>query len=701
MAKAGSKNRKRKIRKQAVARRSLPAEAKAVEKIPLPFGPREIAASLLLFLIIFAVFSPALRAGFIWDDVIITATEEIYQTNGIIKLWLQPRVVSGELHYWPLTYTTFWLEDLLWGFKPPSAHAVNLVIHSGVCILFWQLLRTLDVPGSWLAALIFAVHPVHVEPVVWIIGRKDLLAALFYLGSALLWLRYLSSRNSVFLAISVLVFAAAMVSKSTAITLPLALILLIWWKQGKLVFRDAILTLPHFFVALAIGLADSMYYASNEPLSFGFSLIERIINASKALVFYVSKLAYPSDLFIIYDRWELNVADLVSWMHVAMVIAVAASLWWLRDRIGRGPLAVMIFFAITLLPALGFMDFGYMNFAPVADRYQYLASSGPIALLSAGIVTGILKLPHLLRAVATLPIAGTIGLLVFLTWNQTELYKDEFTFFTHVTNANPEARSASHNLGKELYAMERYEETIIAALRETRLSPNNFEPHALIALSLEKLGRLDEAFNRLETALDLEPDSDFVLSRLAVLSGDLGRYEEQLAYLTTLRELKGHNLESYLNFAETYVNLGRMPDARTGIAAARLLQPAGSDLLRLQVLSGRIELAEQRYGEAASNFEAALAMNSDSIEARSGLARARLGLGLLEQARQDFSALVATDGSNADHHEGLAATLLALGRHSDAISRAERALVIEPDHDEASRVRATAIKLLEAAEATP
>ena len=660
---------------------------------------RDIGYAIALVVTVFAVLSPVFRADFIWDDVIITATSEIYEANGLLKLWLQPRVVSGELHYWPLTYTTFWLEDRLWGFNPVSSHAVNLTLHAINCLLAWQLLRALDIPGAMLAALIFAVHPVHVEPVAWVIGRKDLLAAMFYLLSALLWLRAWHSPNPIALVGSALLFAAAMVSKSTAITLPMALIVLIWWQTGRLRFRDIALTIPHMVIALSIGVADSLYYASNEPLSFGYSIVERVINAARALCFYAGKLAYPSDLIIIYDRWELDALDPRSWLYVIAAIAVPIGAWRLRSHVGLGPLVALAFFAITLLPALGFMDFGYMNFAPVADRYQYLASLGPIALLAAGLAIGVgtLSLPR--RAVAALPLCAVLVVLSYSSWRQSGLYADELTFFTHITDANPEARSASHNLGKQLYAAKRYEDAIEAVLRETRLSPNNFEPHALIALSLHELGRVDEAIIRLQTALELEEDSEFVLENLVEMHGQLGQYEEQIDYLVTLQELQGASLDRHLQLARAFIAIDRLGAARREVMQAQDFVPNDAQRAKLQLLLGEIALGEGRPEQAREHFEQSIAA-AKSTEARAGLARASLALDDFEQARRQFAILTTIDGSNADYHAGLAAALLALGRLEDALLAANQASSFEPTHQQATHLAERIKRMIDADQAT-
>ena len=145
--------------------------------------------------------------------------------------YLQRDAVEG--HYWPLLYTTFWIEHKLWGFAPPGYHALNLVLHFVNTALLWRLLLRMGVPGAWFAAALFAVHPLHVESVAWVISRKDLLSALFYLTAFFMWIRFVEAPCPRRYAASLLLFAAALLCKSVAITLPAALLIWQWWKEDR------------------------------------------------------------------------------------------------------------------------------------------------------------------------------------------------------------------------------------------------------------------------------------------------------------------------------------------------------------------------------------------------------------------------------------------------------------------------------------
>ena len=218
------------------------------------------------------------------------------------------------MHYWPLTYTTFWLEHKIWGLAPAGYHVVNVLLHLLNSLLVWRLLLRLAVPGAWVAAAVFAAHPTHVESVAWIIERKDVLSGLFYLTAVLVWLRFLEQPRPWRYGLTLLLFVAGLLSKSIVVTLPAALLIVQWWKDGRIAVRDLQRLAPFFPVALLITAVDLSPIGSRHSL-LDYSLPERMLLASRALWFYAGKLAWPSDLAVIYPRWDspISLGDPWAW----------------------------------------------------------------------------------------------------------------------------------------------------------------------------------------------------------------------------------------------------------------------------------------------------------------------------------------------------------------------------------------------------
>src|SRR5213592_2632601 len=193
-----------------------------------------IFALVLAAATIFA-YRPAWNGGFLWDDdVYITNNELLTAPNGLRRIWFS---LDSPSQYFPLTYTVFRMEHRLWGLDTTGYHWVNLLLHTANALLVWRLLRRLGVPGAWLAAAMFALHPVQVESVAWITELKNTLSGVFYLGAALVYLRFASERRPAPYALALGLFLLGLMSKSVVATLPVTLFLVVWWKNKTWTWR--------------------------------------------------------------------------------------------------------------------------------------------------------------------------------------------------------------------------------------------------------------------------------------------------------------------------------------------------------------------------------------------------------------------------------------------------------------------------------
>ena len=492
-----------------------------------------------LCLLVAVSYFPALSAGFVWDDELtLPNAAPLHTWSGLAQIWFTPRaLLPYEAHYWPLLYTTFWLEHKLWGLAPLGYHLVNLLLHTSVVLLLWRLLRRLGVPGAWFAAAVFAVHPLHVESVAWVIGRKDILATVCYLAAVLAYIRFAEMRRWRHYLLAMALFVLGLLSKSIAITLPATLLLWHWWRHGRVTTADFSRTLPFFLVGLGIVLADYVYYSSIEHIAFAYSPLERGLIAARALAFYAGKLLWPAGLTGIYPRWEPGIGDALAWGCAAGCAAVVAVLWCGRRQLGRGPLAGVLFFAVALSPVLGFVDFGYMQFSFVADRFQYLAGIGLIAVVAGAAgracqrALGALPAPRTRPARLAIGVVGAAILAVagLLTWNHVGIYRDDGTFFTHVIAHNPQARHAHYNLGNYLQAEGRYREARAAYDTALELQPDNPGLIGNIGALLDKQGRKEEAIAHFREALRLDPQHLNAIRNLAVVLINQKRYTEGVA----------------------------------------------------------------------------------------------------------------------------------------------------------------------------
>ena len=509
----------------------------------------------------------------VWDDRILTNAEPVRDVSGLWQIWFSPSAIGEEGHYWPLVYTTFWLEHKLWGYTPAGYHLVNVLLHLANTLLLWHLLRRLAMPGAWVVAAVFAVHPLHVESVAWVIERKDVLSGLFYLAAVLAWMRFVEQPCRGRYVCSLALYGAGLLSKSIVVTLPVALLIWHWWQQGRVISTDLLRLVPFGVIGLVIVLGDLSFYQSREALSLGYSLTERTLIAARALWFYAGKLLWPTNLAVIYPRWDLHVADPLAWGYLIAAVALSLALWRFQHQIGRGPLAGALFFAVTLLPVLGFVDYGYMQYAFVADRFQYLASIGVMAVILGAVDCGVRRLSGLWQKGARVVAALVIVVLGLLTWCQTSVYRNDETLNRHIIALNPQARDAHLNLGNALYKQGRYEEALDAARVAVEQRPDHINTHTNLGVVLNELGRFEEAETHLRRAIALNPNHTEVLYSMATLRFKQQRYGEMLELLQRLIDIDPSHAKAHVSMGAALFYLGRSDEALQSFDQALTLDP--------------------------------------------------------------------------------------------------------------------------------
>ena len=673
---------------------------------------RAVAGVAALALLVAASYFPALSGGFVWDDVIFSEEPVIHRWSGLWNIWFSPADIRNEGHYWPIVYTTFWLEHKLWGLAPLGYHLVNLVLHLVNTLLVWRVALRLAVPGAWALAAVFAVHPLHVESVAWVIERKDLLSALFYLSAVLAWVRFTETPRPARYCLVLGLFTAALLSKSVAVTLPAALLVWHWWKRGTVTAADWLRLAPLFACGLAVTAADFAFYTSREPLSLGYSAAERVLIAAHALWFYAGKLLWPADLAVIYPLWEVHAGDALGWVYVAAAAGLAALLWLARHRLGRGPAAGAAFFAVTLSPMLGFVDYGYMQFSFVADRFQYLAGIGVMAVLVGGAVRGAHRLPGALRYTAAGAFVVVLAVLGASTWRQAGLYRDELTLFSHIVALNPRARDAHLNLGSALFDADRIEAGYAASLVAVAQRPDAAGAHANLGRALLLMERFDEASEHLSRALDLDSRSAFARQNMAELLRKQGRYEEAAAWFRKTLARDASNALAHAGLGVSLYELKRYEEALASMDRALALTPDSPKIRALHVVTGRalqamgrldaaerrfrraagldpgdaaplvdlsrVRIAQRRFDEAEEYLRRALALAPGDTAALQNVAEALRKQGRYEEAIESYRAVLAIDPEFAMAHAGMGDALFRLERYAEAIESLDRSVSLHP-----------------------
>ena len=596
------------------------------------------------------------------------------------NLVLSPSAIGEEGHYWPLVYTTFWLEHKLWGFDPTGYHIVNVLLHLANTLLVWHLLQRLAVPGAWMVAAVFAVHPLHVESVAWVIERKDVLSGLFYLAAVLTYMRFVEQPNPQRYWCSLVLYAAGMLSKSIVVTLPVALLIWHWWKQGRVTATDLLRLVPFFAVGLVIAVGDLSFYQSMEPLSLGYSLTERTLIAARALWFYADKLLWPTNLAVVYPLWDIRVADPLAWGYLLSAVALAVALWYFRSQLGRGLLAGALFFAITLSPVLGFVDYGYMQYAFVADRFQYLAGIGVIAVVIGAATHGVGRLTSSWQKGALGVATVALVALGMLTWRQASIYRDNETFYRHIIALNPQARDIHHNLGSVLYKQERYEEALDATRIAIEQRPDYAKTYANLGLILTELGRFEEAETHLRRAIALNPQVQNGHLNLGKALINQRRFEESIDTTRVVLERDPDSFQAHANLGAAFAALGRSDEAETHLRRAIALNPQAK---RANFNLGVILSEQGRYEEALAPARAAAEQRPDSFQAHANLGSVLIELGRFEEAEQPLRRALVINPRHVETLYSFATLRFEQQRYDEMLQLLQRLIAFKPNDAEA------------------
>ncbi len=473
-----------------------------------------ICKGLVIVLLTLLAYAYATQCGYIWDDdMYVYQNPTLLNLTGLWDIWFTP---GSTPQYYPLVFTGFWIEHKLGGLNPLSYHIINILIHAANALLIWRLLKRLEVPGAWFVGLIFAIHPVNVESVAWVTERKNVLSMFFYLLTAHALFTWnppeqdkpFAERNHKFYAIALVLFACALLSKTTACTLPAAWLVVVWYKRGTLVAKDWLAAAP----LLVLGLAFGLWTAHLEKVHVGaqggewaFTPLERIQIAGNVIWFYAGKLVFPSSVMFIYPRWEISGHRFILYLAPAAVLAVIGVLWAYRARLGRGPLAGWLFFIGTLFPALGFFNVYPFRYSFVADHFQYLATFGFIALIVAGGIKLLSLLPGDTQKLKAGIGAALVAGLMVSTFVQTFAYTDAQTLWEDTLVKNPKAWLASNNLGMIMRDQRNYPEAQKLFEQTVENNPNMLEGRMNLAEVLIEQGKLREALPQILKAQEIEP----------------------------------------------------------------------------------------------------------------------------------------------------------------------------------------------------
>ncbi len=644
-----------------------------------------LLAIVVLSLIIYA---PSLNYGFLGFDDPAYVSENVEVSRGLTWhgfLWAFNIGYSANWH--PLTWLSHMLDVQLFGMVAGCHHLINLLLHiANALLLFWLLYRTTRGWGrSAVVALLFAVHPLHVESVVWIAERKDVLSTLLWMLTFHAYVSYVRRPLLRRLLVVIVVFSLGLMAKSMLVTLPFALILFDIWPLGRLSLnpgrRRVLLQLfvekiP--FIALSaissvltiMAQARSGAVQNLEMLTFS----QRAANAVVSYFMYIAQMIWPGNL-IAYYAYETPSA-----LMVVAGVLILASVSALTIRFAkRHPYLLVgwLWYLFTLVPVIGLVQVGAQS---RADRYTYI----PIIGLFIAMAWGIPKLVEGRRrqnigmGVAA---ALLICALTVLARNQVGYWENDATLWEHVVRSRPRSSFARTNLGSALAAAGDLDGAVDQYTEALRINPNFAETHNALGMVLTKKGLWREAAKHYAEALRLKPGID-AHTNLGMVLGKLGEFEEAISEFQTALKIDPNSAETHNELGVVLARKGLWSEAEQHYAEALRLEP---DFAYAHANRGTLLAKMGRIEEAISEFRTALKIDPQKAAIYYNLGFALAGQGKMDEAISQYRKAIEIQPLFAEAHTNLGFALMNQNQYTEAIQHFKEALRINPNSVQAKR----------------
>lgn len=666
--------------------RTKPVQKPPIQKpARLQLDRADILKALVLTLLTFLAYSPAILGRIVWDDAGHITAANLQSLHGLYRIWFQPGATQ---QYYPLLHTAFWLEHRLFGDALAGYHLINIALHLISAFLIVAIARQMKIPGGWLAAFLFALHPVATESVAWISEQKNTLSTVFYLGAALLYLRFDSNRKRSSYILALILFLMALMSKTVTVTLPVTLLIAIWWQRGTLsVKRDLYPLAPWIAIGISGGAVTSWVervYEGARGNEFALSLFERCLLAGRIAAFYLGKLLWPAGLTFFYPHWKVDASE--AWQYtfpLAILLLIAAGWIYARrknDAAHRAPLAALLAFLVAIGPAMGFINAWSFVYSYVADHFQYLGMIPVFLALAAGATVAA-------RAFNMTPqwtyVAAAVASVILgaLTWQQSHIYLDEQTLYRDAIARNPQSWVAYLDLALVVDRTKGHEPEALALTRKAI----DIEPQSALGwinhgAFLYDTGHLNEALQDWRKAVQLEPEMPSAHTALGDGLAATDSLPQAVSEYQTAIRMNQSDWRPHLGLAKI------LSQDRTNLTAAlaefRKALELGGDSPELHVkFADALSQTPGSINEAIEEYRTALQLSPDDARAHLALGAALLNTATGHDAAiAEFHEALRIDPHYAEAHYDLGTVLSDIPGQSDAaIAEYEAALRDKPD----------------------
>lgn len=634
-----------------------------------------------LMVLAFLAYRPIWRGGFIWDDsVMVTGNLMLRSARGLRDFWITTNAVDPL----PLTMSALWLQWQLWDGHALGYHIVNVLAHGLGAVLFWRVLRhfTRHERLAWLAAAVFALHPVAVASAAWISEQKNTLSLIFYFLSILCWLRWAEGGGRGGHWWALFFYLGALLAKGSVVMLPVVLLLIAWWRKGRVERADFWRLAPFFILSIVSGLATiwiQKHKAFAGAMGQELNWPARIAAAAWAVWFYLWKTLVPLRLGVVYPNWNVSANSIIDWLPALALAAVFAICWRYRKGWGRHVLLGLGCFVVTLFPVMGLFDMYFLVYTRVADHWQYLALPPLLGLAVCGGGHLLLRAFGKRRPLLLTFACVALACLFAATWARAAIYANERTLWADAVEKNPQAWMAWNNLGNALDGNGEADAAMADYEKALAIHPGFADAESNLGNALVAKGRPADAILHLQKAVEAQPAVGRFYFNYGVGLGELNRLDEAAAQYKKALELHYNPAQVHNNLSGVLYRQNKFGDALEEARQAAQLQP---DLAEPYLNAAKALAELGRTDEAAQDFETHLRMRPDNAGAHFEYGALLATHGHLDLALPHFQAVVRLRPDDAAGHCDLGNTLAGLKRLPEAIAEFRTALRLQPDNAE-------------------
>ena len=653
---------------------------------------RDCVMIFLLVAATVAVFWQVRGHGFVYHDDDVYVYENPHVQAGLTGESVRWAFTTGHFANWhPVTWLSHMLDCRLYGVNPGPHHATSMLFHVANTVLLFLVLRRMT-GESWRSAFVaalFALHPLHVEPVAWISSRKDVLSGFFFMLTMLAYARYVERPGVLRYVLVALSFALGLMSKPMLVTLPFVLLLVDYWPLGR-VDRELSVAGTKFLAywrlireklpLLALAGASSVvtYVVMRRGGGVGslnLTFRVRVMNAMVAYVSYIGKMFWPRRLASIYPHPGDSIP--LWWAAGAVLLLACASAAVVRFARRQPYLFVGWFWYVgTLVPVIGLVQVGYHA---MADRYTYVPLIGLFIMVSWGIPDLVARWRHR-RVVLTVPALSALSALMVGAWFQVSYWRDSVVLFEHAISVTSDNDAAHTHLGMVFLQQEKLDEAREQFAEAVRINPEQYAGWSNLGVVMRRQRELDESVACFSEALRIKPDFAAAHNNLGMALSAQGKLDAAVDHYRRALEIDPNYITAYCNLGRALLAKGALEEAAASFSEAVALDPSCAEAY---CGLGSVLLRQGKTEQAIEQLSQALRIDPDNVDAHHNLGVAMLMQGDNEGAAASFSEVLRLRPDDAEAHFSLGVVLMAEGKLQEAAGEFEKVLQLRPDHDEA------------------